>query len=213
MKPLLAAHNLERCSADKKKLFSGLSLQLHAGECLGLSGPSGVGKSLLLRTLALLDPISIGEILWLGEPIQAIPQYRSVVIYLSQKPAFAIGTVKDNLMIPWQFSSHKSQTESATPDWLAWGLPQTFAERKVEQLSGGERQKLALLRALQLQPRVLLLDETTAAMDPESVLLAETSITKWLKGGDRACIWVSHHAEQLQRVATRQLCLTGAGLV
>lgn len=202
---MLSAENLQRQSGELK-LLAGLSLSLQAGECIGLSGPSGSGKSLLLRALAGLDALQSGAISLFGQNANDIPMpdYRSRVMYLPQKPVFAPVTVQHNLDLPLSFKSHRRRVAAEIP-WQALGLDPSFGQREVSRLSGGERQKLSLLRALRLEPQILLLDEPTAAMDPESTQQAEALVRSWLHDSQRACIWVSHQPEQLVRMASRRL--------
>lgn len=210
---MLEALALSRQAANGQYLLRDFSLSLAAGECLGLSGPSGCGKTVLLRALAGLDPLSSGDIRLWGQQPTDLPHYRSQVMYLPQKAVFVSGTVQDNLNLPLRFKIYRQhlflrQHAGRQPDWQALGLSANFATREISRLSGGEQQKLALLRALQLEPQILLLDEPTAAMDPESTRQSEQLISQWLSGSQRACIWVSHQPEQLKRVATRRLALS-----
>lgn len=181
---------------------------LEAGACLGLQGPSGVGKSCLLRSLAGLDLPRAGRLLLQGQDfaLWARPLYRSLVMLVSQKPLFKPGSVQENLDLPLQWAVHRHKRPVA-PDFAALGLPANFGQRDVDQLSGGERQKLALLRALRLDPRLLLLDEPTSAMDPESVEQSEALLKSWLQQDERSCIVVSHQPTQLARLTTQTLQL------
>lgn len=203
---MLAAEDLSRQGHAGAHLLGPLGLSLEAGECLGLSGPSGSGKSVLLRALAGLDALQAGRLTLFGQDVDQLwmPDYRSRVMYLPQKPVFVPGTVQANLDFPLSFRTHRRRAPVEIP-WQALGLDEAFAARDIGRLSGGERQKLSLLRALGLAPRILLLDEPTAAMDPASCRQAETLILNWLSQDQRACIWVSHQPDQLARVATRRL--------
>ncbi len=190
-----------------KTIFSDLSLELYPGECLGIVGPSGAGKSMLLRSLAALESCR-GEICFQGLSLSdwEIPVYRSQVIYLAQQAVFRPGTVQANLDLPLGWGLHRQRSQPSV-DFGELGLAADFGSRQIDMLSGGERQKIALLRALRLQPQILLLDEPTAAMDPDSVLQVERLLLNWLAQGQRGLIWVSHQAQQLERVSQRQFTL------
>lgn len=190
-------------------MWSPLNLRLFAGDCLGLRGPSGCGKTRLLRALAQLDPLLSGEIWLQGQPASGlpVPHYRSQVLYVPQRAAFRAGSVAEHLAWVCTLGVYQGRT-MAPLDWSSLGLSPHFGERETRQLSGGEQQKLALLQALSLSPTVLLLDEPTAALDPESTLQLESLVKQWLGTGERVCLWVSHQPSQLLRVASDTLNLT-----
>ena len=178
-----------------------MSLEVGAGECVGLSGPSGVGKSLFLRSVADLDPHT-GQI-WLdGQEQQAMPatEWRARVALLAAESGWwaeRVGehfTAMDNGML---------QALGFNEDCMGW---------TVERLSSGEKQRLALLRLLSMQPEVLLLDEPTANLDPESVKKVEALIARYQEQHGAAAIWVSHDMGQIKRVASRHYLLTPQGL-
>jgi ABC-type iron transport system FetAB ATPase subunit len=178
-----------------------MSLELHAGECIGLSGPSGMGKSLFLRIIADLDPHQ-GQI-WLdGHEQQTIPatEWRSKVALLASESGWWAETVGE----------HFADMDASTLQQL--GFSNDCLDWEVERLSSGEKQRLALLRLLAMQPEVLLLDEPTANLDPESVRKVEALIANYRKQNGAAVIWVSHDREQVKRVASRQYRLTRDGL-
>ena len=175
---------------------------------------TGSGKTLLMRALACLDSIDTGEILWHGEPIHgdAVPQFRRQAIYLHQRPALIEGTVEENLRLPFTLRIHR-QCEFSRERIISLlghvNRTGAFLERSSRDLSGGEAQIVALLRAIQLQPALLLLDEPTAALDDESMQMIEQLVNDWFEESpsDRAFVWVSHDKEQVARVAGRILAM------
>ncbi|MDA7979991.1 MAG: ATP-binding cassette domain-containing protein [Pirellulales bacterium] len=221
--PLLAANDLTRRAASGNTLLSRVSLTLHAGDRVSVTGPSGVGKTLLLRALAMLDPLDSGELLWRGSPVEDadVPQVRSQLMYLGQRSALLEGTVEDNFRAPFSCKVHADQNFDRGRI-LAWlkllGRSEDFLSKRHTQLSGGEAQIMALLRALQFDPLVLLADEPMAAMDVATAMAAEAIILEWLQqppptsqGQDvtRALLWVSHDEAQSRRVATASLNVHG----
>jgi len=204
----LTARNLT-LQINGKRLLDGVSLDLAAGERLGICGPSGGGKTLLLRSVSLLQPCDEGEVRWLGEPVTAghTPHYRSQVMYLPQRPALWLGTVEENLRKPLELSAHHRDHVERAP-WIELlgrlGREESFLRQSADDLSGGERQMVALVRALALAPRVLLLDEPTAAMDPATEAKAEAAIKAWVdEDPARACVCISHDRRWLDHFATR----------
>lgn len=207
---LLSAMGLERQLGDRL-LWSQLDLELAGGDRLGLVAPSGAGKTLLLRTLALLDPPQAGTFSLRGRPPAAwgLPRWRSMVLYLAQRPVARGGTVEANLRAPWRFRERRGGggwcCERITSWLAALGREPSFLSYDAERLSGGELQLLALLRALQFDPAVLLLDEPTASLDGATTAAVEALLIAWLNAGPRAAVLVSHDGEQIQRFASRTL--------
>ncbi|WP_071518782.1 ATP-binding cassette domain-containing protein [Geitlerinema sp. PCC 9228] len=213
MESVLVARSLAR-QVDNRWLWRGLHFELPAGCQLGLVGETGTGKSLLLRSLAGLDPIQEGTI-WFRDVPQSqwsMPAYRAGVVYLQQQPALLEGTVEENFQAVYRLKVHRSQNyrRDRILPWLErLERDRTFLERSVMHLSGGERQLVALVRALQIQPQILLLDEPTAALDGETAQKVEAAIASWLQGeSNRACIWTSHDREQIHRVTDQRLVLS-----
>jgi putative ABC transport system ATP-binding protein len=188
------------------------NLEIHGGEHLILSGPSGAGKSVLMRSLALLDPLCGGSLRFRGEPVGAadIPRFRSQVAYCRQRPAVLGGTVEDNLRLPFDLKVNTGRgyvRERVVELLAAAGKPPEFLAKDGRDLSGGEAQVMGLVRAMQLDPTILLLDEPTAALDPESTVQVENLVLGWARGrgNDVATVWISHDPAQDARVGTRHL--------
>ena len=235
--PLLSADNLSR-QISANWIWKNISLDLASGERLALSGASGSGKSLLLRTLAGLDVINSGpsgehgSISFAGKPLEEweMPQYRSKVCYIQQLPAFFEESVEENLKRIFRLKAHQHQQYNREKilNWLkelalplrssnSSGIADSsgFLSRPAKELSGGEAQIAALLRVLQLEPQVLLLDEPTSSLDTELTKLFEKLLEKWQTESPqaqhnspnpstkRAWIWVSHNPQQLQRMCSR----------
>lgn len=211
-RPLLYACRLG-CTVDGRVLWHDLDLVLRVGERLAVAGASGSGKTLLLRTLAGLQPVQAGELAFDGRPLSdwSMPAYRARVAYVPQRPALPEGEVKTILQSPFQFRVHRHQQFPANrvQALLALlGRNENFLHQRTEQLSGGEGQIVALLRALLIAPDVLLLDEPTASLDARAVGAVEALVASWLREQpQRAYVWTSHDGRQLQRISDRELSL------
>ncbi len=178
-----------------------LDLSLGPRECVTLSGPSGAGKTLLLRALVDLDP-SEGRVYLDGtERMETDPaEWRRQVGMLPAESAWWSDTVREHFAAPNQ---DELRQVGFGPEVLDW---------EVSRLSTGERQRLALLRLLSVRPRVLLLDEPTANLDPDNTRRVEGLVRAYLQDHEAACLWVTHNAGQVSRVSSRHLILVGPGL-
>jgi putative ABC transport system ATP-binding protein len=193
-------------------LIRDVSLAINPGDRLALVGTTGSGKTVLLRALALLDPLDSGSIEWQGRAVggESVPTYRTQAIYLHQRPSLVDGTVEDNLLLPFSLEAHHAkQFDRARSIELlrSLGRPETFLAKSSRDLSGGEAQLVALIRAIQLDPAILLLDEPTASLDSAAASDVEQLVERWFLAGHgrRAFVWVSHDPEQARRVGSRRL--------
>lgn len=175
-----------------------ICFELQDGECIAVRGPSGAGKSLLLRAIADLDPNS-GKVMLDGQAREAMPapQWRRLVAYLPAEPGWWADRV----------GAHYSNWAEAVPLVEALGLPADCDHWPVLRLSTGERQRLGLVRMLQLAPRVLLLDEPTSGLDDESSDRVEHLVQERLAQGAGA-LWVTHDQAQARRLAKRVLVIS-----
>ncbi|QRY80672.1 ATP-binding cassette domain-containing protein [Pseudomonas sp. PDNC002] len=177
-------------------------LDLEPGRCTVLSGPSGIGKSLLLRMIADLDPnqgaVSLGGMSRESQPAHV---WRRWVTYV---PAES-GWWEDDV------AAHFADLDAARRLLPHVNLDPALLAAQVTQLSTGERQRLALVRALVQQPHFLLLDEPTAALDPASRERVEQLLLE-IKAQGAGLLVVTHDPEQAGRLGERQLHLDRDGL-
>ena len=171
-----------------------IDLDISAKECVCLSGPSGSGKSLLLRAMVDLIPHE-GEVLLDGVACsQTRPsQWRQ---WLGLLPAES----------QWWYERVGDHFRQAVPeDWLQdLGFTPAVMDWELSRCSTGEKQRLALLRLLANQPRALLLDEPTASLDEQNTLAVEQLIAHYRQQHQSPVLWVSHDSRQIARVAQRQ---------
>jgi ABC-type iron transport system FetAB ATPase subunit len=167
------------------------SLQLAGGECAAVFGPSGSGKSLLLRAIADLDP-STGRVSLDGKlrETMAAPAWRRRVCYVPAESGWWADDV----------GGHFADEQAATGFLHLLGLPAAALDWPVERLSTGERQRLALIRAVVQAPDVLLLDEPTSGLDAEATARVEGVLHERLADG-AAILLVTHDPKQAERLA------------
>ena len=171
------------------------SFHVDGGECVAVQGPSGAGKSVLLRAVADLDP-SDGDVRLDGAPRDGMPapEWRRRVTYLAAESGWWADRVGD----------HFSAPDQAAGLIETLGLPGGALDWLVARLSTGERQRLALVRALVQQPRVLLLDEPTSALDLDATARVEAMLRHEMARGVAVLI-VTHSTAQADRLAKRRL--------
>lgn len=179
-----------------------VSLQVVGGECVAVQGPSGSGKTLLLRAIADLDPAQ-GQVFLNGTERGAVsgPEWRKRVRYLAAEPGWWADTA----------GGHFQDRKGAEKKLAGLGLRPSHLDQSVSELSTGERQRLALIRAVLDKPSVLLLDEPTGALDAKAAGQAEALIKAQLKTG-HGVILVSHDPTQVKRLAGRTFVIQGGKL-
>jgi len=169
-----------------------VSLAIEKGECVGLSGRSGSGKTLFLRAIADMET-HVGTICLDGteQALIPAPAWRRQVALLPAESQWWSDTVGDHF------------ATSAASGFKRLGFDADILAWPVSRLSSGERQRLALLRLMENQPHLLLLDEPTANLDEENSAKVEELIRTYREETGAAVVWVGHHKVQLCRVASR----------
>ena len=183
---MLEVKNLAKSFVETGTLFENANLTLRPSEIIFLKGKSGSGKSQFLKAIISLTPVDKGQIYFNGkESIEDnLPYLRSKIHFVSQNFPTQTGSVRDYLLEPFKLSIYKDKKPTLD-------MEESFLNKRISYLSGGERQMVHLKRSLSLEPDILLLDEPTSAMDPTTKEKAHALIKKFLEGGG-AVIWVTH---------------------
>lgn len=186
-----------------------VSLEAPAGELLVVIGPSGSGKSSLLRCVNRLTDIDAGSIRLDGQSIYDLPvtELRRQVGMMFQKTAPFEGSVADNIAFGARLQGETLSRDQVIKLMAQVSLDAQLADKAAADLSGGQEQRLAIARALALNPTLLLLDEPTSSLDPIATSRVEDSLMQLRRQTNLTMIWVSHSIEQARRIGSRVLLL------
>ncbi|MGY3747068.1 ABC transporter ATP-binding protein [Vagococcus salmoninarum] len=200
-------------SIDQQTILQPLSLEIATGEVITLVGPSGSGKSTLLKIIASLLTPSTGSILFNNQDISMLDpvNYRKEVSYCFQQPSLFGETVSDNLNFPFEIRK-KALDETLIQSYLKQvDLPASFLSKKITELSGGEKQRIALIRNLLFPPQVLLLDEVTTGLDTDSKEIVQQLLKNSAEAGT-TLIQVTHDESEIAQ-AHRLITIDKGGLL
>ena len=189
-------------------VLRGVSFEVEKGEIMAITGPSGSGKSTLLRLVADLISPTAGEIFYKNKHINTYEPtaYRSMVRYVPQTPKLFAGTVQDNLEFVYKIHQMPFITTESEKLLESFEMPVNYLAKDVSKLSGGEKQRLALIRSLLFTPEVLLLDEPTSSLDAKNTRIVEKALKQYHELGS-TMLWITHDEQQRQRVADRTLVI------
>lgn len=191
-------------------------LELYESEIFCLLGPSGAGKSTLLRLLNFLTSPDKGQMTLFGRtylPGNFTPELRVMreITTVFQRPALLSESVWHNITYPLRLRRRKVEKSQIDPIVKRLGLSKILSQN-AQTLSGGEAQRVALARALVFSPRVLLLDEPTANLDPENIAIIEGMVQSYASEHRSTIVWITHNQFQARRVGDR-VCLLERGRV
>jgi tungstate transport system ATP-binding protein len=181
-------------------------LTVGRGEVVALTGPNGSGKSTLLRTLAFLEPPEDGELAFFGTP--GVPPRQEASLLL-QEPYLLKRSVFENIVFGLRVRGQKDKLEERAREALAEVdfAPDDMLRREWRELSGGEKQRVALAARLILRPLALLLDEPTSNVDAKSAVAIQKAVAKAAHAGSTV-ITASHDHAWLETLGARALRLT-----
>ena len=195
-----------------KHILKGIHWKVASGEVSVLLGPTGSGKTSLLRLLNRLDDPTSGEVLYMGEPVSSVDvlDLRKQVGMVLQKPFLFEGSVLDNIVYGAQL--HGIDVDVNRLRGLV-GIPEGMLNQDVETLSAGQSQKVSIARALALKPKVLLLDEPTTGLDPTATLQVETLLNDLVRTLGVTCVFVTHYIDQARRLGHRGMLIVDGARV
>ena len=185
---------------DGKAILKGITLSVEEGEFLTITGPSGSGKSTLLKIIASLLSPTEGTVSYQSKLVDDYEptDYRKEVSYCFQTATLFGETVKDNLMFPFVIRDQPFNEKKALDALKKVGLGAEYLTKSVNALSGGEKQRVALIRNVLFMPKVLLLDEVTSALDHENQEIIRNLIRNLNHEQGVTILWVTHNAVEIQ---------------
>jgi putative ABC transport system ATP-binding protein len=206
-------------SFDEKALFSGLDLTVETGDFVLIQGASGIGKTSLLRLFNRLQDPTSGQILVDDQPADEldVPVLRRRIGYVQQTPILVDGTVRDNLLLPFTFKAAgnaQSPDDSSLENWLAdFQLDGVALDDDAQNLSVGQKQRIAFIRSLLVGPDILLGDEPTSALDEASRVIVEGWLERIALEKQAAVVMITHTDFRPKKVVARRYRLQADGLI
>lgn len=191
-----------------KTILDGLNVSVEEGDFVSIVGPSGSGKSTFLKLCCHLISPTEGDILWNGKSFQQYSptELRKRIGYCFQTPVLFGDSVENNMSFPYSIRKQAMDRERVEKLFSCFQMSTDYLQREIRNLSGGEKQRIALIRTLLFQPEVLLLDEVTSALDTENTKIVEEAVETLNREGITV-LWVTHNPEQSRRVAKHLLTM------
>lgn len=214
--------HIEACNLTRRAgtvpLLKGISLQVESGDSFLLIGPTGAGKTTLLRILGLLDRPVAGGLNILGVDVARSPdkhlEIRRRMAFVQQKPVAFSCSVFENVAYPLRWRKiPKNEIITRASEAIQQVGMQDFAGRNARTLSGGETQRVAIARALVTRPEILLLDEPTANLDPNSAGKIEDVLARVAREHRTTLVMTTHDLAQARRLAGTVGVIMGGELV
>lgn len=223
MSHMIELHKVSKFYTNKETVSTGFTkvdLNLDMGEFVAITGESGSGKSTLLNVISGLDSYEEGELYVAGEDTSAFrtedyERYRKTYIGNIFQDFNLVNsyTVYQNIELSMLLCGiDKEEQKRKIPEYIALVGMEKYTKTKASRLSGGQKQRVAIARALAMQPEILLLDEVTAALDPEMVREVLDVILALAKEG-KTMVIVTHEMQFARAVADRVLFFDGGGIV
>ncbi|SFC54983.1 putative ABC transport system ATP-binding protein [Alkalibacterium subtropicum] len=188
-------------NAGGEKILSGVDFSIAKGERVTITGPSGGGKSTLLKIIASMLTPTKGSVKYEGESIAEIDpiDYRKKVSYFFQNATLFDQTVRDNLAFPYDIRNEEFNEAKSVKMLERVKLNASYLKKPVKDLSGGEKQRVALVRNLLYKPEVLLLDEVTSSLDAENKGIIYTILDELNTEDHMTILAVTHDEREISQ--------------
>jgi putative ABC transport system ATP-binding protein len=206
MTPLLEIRDISFAYEGSPLVFERLNMAVLPGEFILVKGPSGCGKSTLLRLICRLNPLTGGSILFQGNDISSVApaKLRSTISYVAQIPQMLDVSVEKNLLLPFSFTINAGKSPPGKKELSEllekFYLSDVSLDHSAMKLSTGQKQRVAIMRALLQKPHLLLLDEPTSALDQESASMVFSILERLNIEQRKTVITVTHSDYKPEKV-------------
>lgn len=180
-------------------ILKGIDFFVEKGEFVTITGPSGSGKSTLLKMIATMLSPTTGIVEYQGKSLTEYDpsEYRKEVSYCFQTAVLFGQTVQENLAFPYIIRNKEFDSKKAIDYLNKVGLDKIYLTKNINELSGGEKQRIALIRSLLITPKVLLLDEVTSALDAKNQQIIKRLIQEMNQKEQITVLWVTHNPAEI----------------
>ena len=191
------------------EILKGISFDIEKGDCISIIGQSGSGKSTLLKLCADMIPITSGNIYFNGKcytrynPIEL----RKKISYCLQTPELFGKSVCENLEFPFKIRKEKVNKQRIVKLLERFNIDESFLEKDIISLSGGEKQRISIIRNLLYTPDIILLDEATSSLDLENAKIVEEYVQE-LNDLGVTVLWITHSMEQSEKIFNKRITIS-----
>lgn len=194
--------------ADNTQILKGITVDIEKGDCISIVGQSGSGKSTFLKLCSDLIPATSGELYYEDKNYNEFNplELRRKISYCIQLPHLFGDKVYENLEFPFKIRKKHMDKNKVITLLKRFNLEESFLEKEVKSLSGGEKQRIALIRNFIFQPNIILLDEATAALDKENAKVIEEYV-KELNNKGVTVLWITHSKEQSEGIFNKRITI------
>ncbi len=203
---ILTISNITYC-VNNENILNNISFEVEKGDCISIIGKSGSGKSTMLKIIADLLPITRGDIFYNGisynnyDPIKL----RKEISYCMQTPQLFGHKVFDNFIFPYKIRKESVDKNKIFKLIKDFNLEKDILDKNINTLSGGEKQKISIIRNLLFTPKIILLDESTSALDDENTTIVE-NIIKTFNNQGVTVLWITHDINQSKKIFNKRIC-------
>lgn len=194
--------------SDDKPILKNISIRIEQGDFISVIGPSGSGKSTFFKLCGHLISPTAGNITFQNRSFNdySPTELRKRIGYCFQTPFLFGDTVEDNMNFPFSIRNVKPDRRRISELFSMFHMGEEYLRKDVKILSGGEKQRISLIRSLLFLPEIILLDEITSALDAENEKTVEAVITS-LNDQGATILWITHNPQQSRKYANKVLAI------